>query len=193
MKKIKCVFQREGDGETKRHGLCIVNAPEPACQWVLDGEGIATRKYDGTACLVRGGKLYKRYDCKKGKTPPPGFEPCDPEGDSVTGHWPGWLLVSESDPADWMHRLAPIPAEDGTYELCGPKVGQNPEGPETYQLLRHGAEVIDMPVRTYEAMREVLAAHPFEGVVFHHPDGRMAKLRRNDYGLPYKPKQKRAV
>ena len=86
-----------------------------------------------------------------------------------------------------------IPTEDGTYELCGPKVGQNPEAMETYQLLRHGAEVVDMPARTFEAMREVIAAHLFEGVVFHHPDGRMAKLRRSDFGLPYKPKQKRAA
>jgi hypothetical protein len=34
---------------------------------VLDGEGVATRKYDGTSCLVSAAKLFKRYEVKKGR------------------------------------------------------------------------------------------------------------------------------
>ncbi len=56
---------------------------------VLDGEGIATRKWDGTACLVRDGILYKRYDRKLNpktgeyKSAPIGWEPCE-EPDEIT-------------------------------------------------------------------------------------------------------------
>jgi len=33
--------------------------------WVFD-EGVkATRKFDGTACAIIGGELYKRYDAKR--------------------------------------------------------------------------------------------------------------------------------
>jgi hypothetical protein len=34
-----------------------------------------------------------------------------------------------------------------------------------------------------EGLREFLAAHDVEGVVFHHPDGRKAKIKKRDFGL----------
>ena len=70
MKKIKSVFQR--NYETDR---LIRNEVAPGCEWVLAGEGVPTRKYDGTCCLVEDSQLFKRYDAKHGKTPPPGFRP----------------------------------------------------------------------------------------------------------------------
>lgn len=48
--------------------------------------------------MIRGGRLFKRYDAKHGKIPPPDFEPAQPP-DDVTGHWPGWVPVGEG-PAD---------------------------------------------------------------------------------------------
>ena len=36
-------------------------------EWVLRGEGVATVKFDGQACLWRDGKLWKRYDRKLNK------------------------------------------------------------------------------------------------------------------------------
>lgn len=68
-------------------------------EWVLEGEGIATVKYDGACCAVINGEFYKRYDCKKGKVPPEGFIPCC-EPDKITGHWPGWVKVNENNPSD---------------------------------------------------------------------------------------------
>lgn len=177
MIKIKCVF-----AFNDRHR--VIDQVNPGCEWVLAGEGIATRKFDGTSCLVRGGQLLKRYDAKNGKTPPPGWEPCQPAPDETTGHWPGWMAVGDA-PEDWMHRLAPIPAEDGTYELCGPKMGRNAERLDSYVLIKHASTVLDVPVRTFDGMRDYLEGVTFEGVVFHHPDGRMAKLRRHDYGFKY--------
>src|SRR3990167_7568687 len=100
MKKIISLFQRNYDGDR-----LVRDDVVPGAEWVLKGEGRATRKWDGTCCMVRGGKLYKRYDAKAGKTPPPGFEPAQEAPDPVSGHWPGWLLVGDG-PDDRWHREA---------------------------------------------------------------------------------------
>jgi sulfur transfer complex TusBCD TusB component (DsrH family) len=48
-------------------------------------------------------------------------------------------------------------------------------------LVQHGSEVLhDMP-RTFEAIKEYLIARTIEGVVWHHPDGRMVKIKRRDF------------
>lgn len=64
MKKIVSLFKR--DYEMTR---LVYNELVPGAEWVQDGEGIPTVKIDGTSCLVKDGKLYKRYDAKNGKTP----------------------------------------------------------------------------------------------------------------------------
>lgn len=93
-------------------------------------EGVkATRKYDGTACAIIDGLLYKRYDVKKGKAVPKFAIPCQ-EPDHITGHWPHWVLCQRDNPADKYHfeGLDNLDRkEDGTYELCGPKIQGNPE------------------------------------------------------------------
>lgn len=163
---------------------------EVLADWVLAGEGRATVKHDGTSCLVEGGKLFKRFDAKKGRQLPAGFQPCEPQPDPVTGHWPGWVPVSAGDPADRWHveafsdDLGEVSYEDGTYELVGPKVQGNRYGLDRHVLWRHGREAADVG-RTREAIAEWLASHEAEGLVFHHPDGRMAKVRRKDFGLKW--------
>src|SRR5688572_17877855 len=131
MRKIPCLFERDFSTGGRR----VLNVYHPDAMWVAAGEGVATRKFDGTACLVRGGRLFKRYDAKNGKQPPPGFEPSQPAPDAVTGHWPGWLPVGDG-PEDKWHREAwappandpgRYPIADWTYELCGPRVQSNPE------------------------------------------------------------------
>jgi hypothetical protein len=176
MQKIISLFQRNYDGDR-----LVRDEVVPGAEWVLNGEGVATRKFDGTCCLIQDGKLYKRYDAKQGKTPPEGFLPAQ-EPDAVTGHWPGWLPVGDS-PADQYHREAfneePV-FSDGTYELVGPKVQGNPEGYDSHQLIRHGSETLDAP-RTFEGLKTWLAIEIIEGVVWHHPDGRMVKIKRKDF------------
>ena len=181
MKKIISLFQRNYDGDR-----LVRDEVVPGAEWVLAGEGKATRKWDGTCCLVRDGKLYKRYDAKKGKTPPSDFEPAQPAPDPETGHWPGWRPVGDG-PEDHAHREAwSLPARrlaDGTYELVGPKVQGNPEHLDKHVLLRHGErEVIGAP-RTFEALRDFFGWHDIEGIVWHHPDGRMVKIKTKDFGL----------
>lgn len=176
MKKTVSLFARNYEGDRLVRDELV-----PGAEWVAAGEGVATRKYDGTCCMVRGGKLFKRYDAKAGKQPPDGFEPAQ-DADAVTGHWPGWVPVGDG-PDDARHREAFRGDEpDGTYELCGPKVQKNPEQFAAHVLARHGAEVLGAP-RTFDALRAYLAEHDIEGVVWHHEDGRMVKIKGKDFGL----------
>lgn len=159
----------------------------------MSGEGIATRKFDGTATLVREGAVYARYDAKRGKTPPAGAIPCDPEPDPVTGHWPHWVKIDVVSPQPqfkfiyeaWKnHDVAIL---DGTYEAIGPAINSNKERRERHELIRHGSVVLDDAPRDHTGLREYLSRLDAEGIVFHHPDGRMVKIRRSDFLLPWPP------
>ena len=186
MKKIISLYQRNYDGDRLVRDEIV-----PGAEWVIAGEGVATRKMDGTCCLVLGGNLYKRYDAKNGKTPPEGFMPAQ-EPDPVTGHWPGWLLVSEG-PDDRWHREAwqrwldsGHPIQEGTYELVGPKVQGNPEQREAHGLVYHqgrGLVLDPQPPRDFAGIRAYLEGRDIEGIVWHHPDGRMVKIKAKDFGL----------
>jgi hypothetical protein len=177
MKKTVSLFARNYEGDRLVRNEVVAGA-----EWVIAGEGVATRKFDGTCCMVRDGVLYKRYDAKAGKLPPAGFEPAQ-EPDAVTGHWPGWLPVGEG-PDDARHREAMSAGlADGTYELCGPKVQGNPEKFASHVLVRHGAEVLHDCPRGFDALRAYLRDRDIEGVVWHHADGRMAKIKGKDFGL----------
>jgi hypothetical protein len=179
MIKIPTVFKRDPSNMSRI--LCEVT---PGCEWVISGEGIATRKFDGTCVLVRGGRMFKRYDAKHGKTPPPDFEPAQPAPDPVTGHWPGWVPVGEG-PDDRWHRDAfgaGGPYGDGTYELCGPRIQKNPEGFSIHILVRHGTDILHTMPRDFGGLQRALCGYNIEGVVWHHPDGRMAKVKGRDFG-----------
>lgn len=188
MRKIPSVFKRNHDT-----GLIYDEVTE-GCEWVLAGEGIPTVKWDGTACLVRGGKLYRRYDAKQGKTPPAGFEPAQDEADPITGHFPGWLPVGD-EPESKYHREGLLNADvgihsgdilDGTYELVGPKVQGNPYGLLRHELKKHGRMILNQPnPLTFEGIKIFLSELRQEGIVFHHPDGRMAKAKRKDFGYEW--------
>lgn len=179
MKKIISLFQRNYDGDR-----LVRDEVTPGAEWVLAGEGVATRKWDGTCCMIRDGGLYKRYDAKRGKAPPAGFEPAQ-EPDPVTGHWPGWVPVGVT-PEDRWHREAFARdghgAVDGTYELVGPKIQGNPEKFSEHRLIRHGDVVLESP-RTFEELRQYLSDGAIEGIVWHHPDGRMVKIKAKDFGF----------
>lgn len=202
MKKMKTVFVIDRENGS-------VATPEVVADsaWVLSGEGVATIKRDGTSSMVRNGQLFKRIDRKltkaygfKFRSNPgmvledfmfksanEGWEACEPAPDKKTGHWPGWLPVDPADPANTWHiealSLAPG-LEDGTYELVGPKVQNNKYGLDRHLLMKHGAEVVEVE-RSFEGIKAWLEANDVEGLVFHHPDGRMAKIRRKDFKLPW--------
>ena len=207
MQKIPSLFKRDYDGNR----LVIPEVVE-GCEWVLTGEGVATVKWDGTCCMVRDGRLYKRYDRKptkaarrKGgpylmtadfKPAPDEWEPCEPMPNKHTGHWPGWLPVGEG-PEDQWHREAWDAnygfVDDGTYELIGPKVQGNLYGLQDHNLVLHGnmpivwsgSWYIGSTAVMYDAIKHELELLQHEGIVWHHDDGRMCKIKRKDFGLAW--------
>jgi len=197
--KVPCLFQRDFHGF---NNATLRDEVTPGCEWVLAGDGVATEKFDGTACLLRDGILYKRYDAKNGKTPPAGAIPCC-EPDPVTGHWPHWVAISADKPEDrwhregllWLQRGVHVPqSDDGTYELVGPGISANPYQLPDMRLWKHGYVRLPEAPRTFDGLRDFLGEFHIEGIVFHHSDGRMAKIRRADYGFAWNAKQgKRGV
>lgn len=183
MRKIVSLFQRNYDGDR-----LVRDEVVPGAEWVLAGEGVATRKYDGTCCMVKAGVLYKRFDAKHGKPAPYGFIPAQ-DPDPVTGHWPGWIEVGNGAEDKWFREAIggdlskPAQFADGTYELVGPKVQGNPEGFEKHTLVRHGATVLPDFERTYQVIKTLLGDGRIEGIVWHHPDGRMVKIKGKDFGI----------
>jgi hypothetical protein len=186
MKKIPTVFKRDPD-DLKR----VTREVHPDCRWVLDGQGEATRKYDGTCTMFDGERWWARREVKPGKTAPDGFLPVDT--DEVTGKTQGWEPVERSAfakfHAEALATLTGDPVAGDTYELVGPKVNGNPEKRDSHQLVRHGyqtdddrAELENLPL-AHDPLRDWLLAHDWEGIVWHHPDGRMAKLKRRDFPL----------
>ena len=200
MRKIPCLFVREFFG-----GLppSLTEEVTPGCEWALAGKGIATRKWDGTACMVKNGNLYKRYDYKaqrRTKALPEGAIPCDPEPDEMTGHWPHWVPVTVAKEDRW-HRLAWRHHQVlcyGTFELIGPMINGNREDVSGLEFRAHGADRIRIKIETaghhgreipwtFHTIKAILSMLPFEGIVFHHVDDdtRRCKIRRKDYGLPW--------
>lgn len=168
MIKIPTMFVRD---ESKK-GHPVTNQIKPECQWVLDGEGIATRKLDGTNVKIESGKLYKRQKPKDGDYDMASYMECDP--------------VSPNDKY-LFEGLYNLNLSDGIYEACGPKIQGNPEKFLKHTLVcivPHDAslEMKGVP-RTFEGLKEFLMVADIEGIVFHHPDGRFAKIKKRDFGF----------
>ncbi len=111
--------------------------------------------------------------------------------DPITGHHPGWLPIGDG-PEDKWHRAvweditaAAETTDDGTYELCGPHVQGNSESFAFDVLLPHGAVVLHDVPRDFAGIRAYLVEQVIEGIVWHHPDGRLCKIKRRDFGLPW--------
>lgn len=183
MRKIPTVFVRDRDGDPK----FVTRVPHPDCAWVLAGEGVPTRKFDGTCVRFDGTRWWTRREVRPGRTAPDGFVPLGT--DEVTGKTVGWEPAEAS--AYWKYLRAAIDAagddaagtavwESGTYELIGPKVNGNPEGVDEHTLVPHGAQRLTGVPLDFDGLREWLLAHSYEGIVWHAADGRMAKLKRRD-------------
>lgn len=188
MKKIISLFQRNYAGNRKvRNEVC------KGAEWVLAGEGRATRKWDGTAVKIEGGKVFRRYDAKTGRTPPANFIPAQPSPDPKTGHWPGWVpatgpeSVYIQEAVSHAKAMYPQGIPDGTYEACGPRIGTrhgtNPENLTEHALIPHGEHVLADCPTDYDTLMAYLRDLSIEGIVWHHPDGRTVKIKKADF--PY--------
>ena len=182
MKKIPTLFERV----FAKHRVVAINQNViPGMEWVLDGEGVATIKVDGSCCAIINGEFYKRYDAK-GKTPPAGAIPCC-EPDPVTGHHPHWVKVDKEYPGDkWFVKAYENTPDlkDGTYEAIGVHFQGNPYGLCDDILEPHGVKVVEVE-RTFEGIKEWLHTHNEEGLVFWKDGEPKCKIKRSDFGLKW--------
>lgn len=184
MKKMSTLFSKDKNDLGR-----VIPMINPENDWVFDGKSNikVTRKWDGTACSIIDGELYKRYDAKHGKKAPLGAIPCQ-EADLITGHHPHWVKCDRLNNADNWHfeafDYAPF-LEDGTYELCGPKIQGNPEKLKEHRLIKHGASELSQVVSLkFDVIKSYLSSTNIEGIVIHNlDDDRMCKIRKSDFGF----------
>lgn len=152
--------------------------------------GVATVKIDGACCAVIDGIFYKRYDAKKGKTPPAGAIPCCAP-DPVTGHHPHWVQIDFNNPDDkWFVKAfnnTPGQIYNGTYEAIRKHFNGNPYGLCDDILEPHGAKKIEV-TRTFDAIKAYLEENNIEGLVFWLNGEPVCKIKRTDFGLPWPTK-----
>ncbi len=194
MRKIPTLFVRNPETHKIEPILC------DGCDWVLRGEGTATRKVDGTAVLIRNGKAWRRREVKPGRKAPPDFEHV--ETDETTAKEIGWVPILTGDPSDRYfveairHTEIGVPPPDGrTYELVGPMMQKNTENLDRHMLIPHDSETLRIaappriagadPERAFAILDAYLRNFGHEGIVWHHPDGRRAKIKRRDFGHPW--------
>ena len=198
MRKIPTIFVRAGFGRVSH----VTPERTHDAWWVFDGEGVATRKYDGTCVMIDGlGRWWARRMVKAGKPEPEGFVTVD--YDAETGITVGWEPIERSPfarfHAEALEQAAAragmtaetwqaYPFEAGTYELVGERINGNPEHVVGHRLIAHAAAErihLDADDMTYDgiklAVTRLHAEWGVEGIVWHHPDGRMAKIKAKDF------------
>lgn len=182
MKKIISLFKRDYEGNRQ-----VVNEVVEGAEWVIKGEGVATRKWDGTCAKVEGGRLFKRYEVRRGGQAPYGFIPAT-DVDPITGKQQGWLEVGNGNEDKWFREAVNgdpdhVDLPDGTYELVGEKVQGNPDKFEGHKLVPHGKEIVENAPRTYEELKEWFVGKDIEGIVWWRENGDMVKIKAKDFGI----------
>ena len=188
MEKIPTVFERDaGNGSRK-----VVDKIFDACWWVSAGEGVASEKLDGTnvRLTIRRGtivRIEKRRNPSKVQ-----------KKNGIKDPW--YVDVDEGAPEDrWICEAAhntDVSWPDGEHscEAMGPKIQGNPLGLDQHVCVPFNLQVpyYDVPDRTFNGLKAFLAeigskyspGHRAEGIVFHHPDGRRAKIKCKDFYSP---------
>lgn len=154
MQHIPSLFVKDVDGLATRE-------VRRECRWVQRGEGVATRLWDGEPVLLRAGGVFRlRRD----------VEPRE------------WVPVPDGPGGDEYRAAVPTARRgDGTYELVRPD--GNEVGFSAPFLVPHGRVWLNTP-RDFDGLRAFLDANEYEGIVWWHADGRMAKVKRVHFGLP---------
>lgn len=212
MKKIPTLFERE----FKDHNVVkVLPKVHPGMEWVIEGKGTATVKWDGSCCMIANGNLFKRYDAniKKGQKVPDDAIPCQDKPDPVTGHFPCWVKIDLGNPKpedkwfvkayfkfiedneirattlDGTEHIA-HPTINGTYEAVGKHFNGNPYSFGIDTLIPHGKLEISV-LRTYDGIREYLKNHNMEGIVFWKGGSPQCKIKRSDFGFEWPVKGER--
>lgn len=177
MIKIPTIFKRNYS-ET----YSVLDEINPECSWVFDNKGTPYRKWQGMAAMIKDGQYFKRYIVKPHQQAPEEF--IHLETDHNSGKRFGWFPVKVHNQLD-QHYLDAYDhtLPDGTYELIGPKVLGNHDECQQHILMSHKAQKLRGLTRTYYGIKKYIEDNLFEGIVFHHEDGRMGKIKGKDFGL----------
>jgi len=183
MEKIPTIFDR---GEDFR----VAPKPRAGCEWVFAGEGRATEKIDGTNIRItaRGGhvvRVEKRRNPSKLQKQQGIVDGWYVDADEH-GKEDKWIFeaVKGTDVSGW-------PDGEHSTEAVGPHVQGNPLGLTAHRCVPFNLEIPeyeDVP-RSFDSLQRLLSTleskfapgHLAEGIVFHHPDGRRAKIKRKDF------------
>ena len=183
MEKIPTLFDR--DEQFK-----VTDKIRTGCEWVIAGEGIPTEKLDGmnVRLTVRSGQLVR---VEKRRNPS--------AKQKHLGIIDGWYVdADEFSPEDrWIYEAArntdvsDWPDGEHSSEALGPSIQGNPLGLQKHLCLPFNmrAPAYGSVPRSYEGLQSFLErvdslfspGHLAEGIVFHHPDGRRAKIKRRDF------------
>lgn len=198
MKKVPTLFVRD---HKKDHQ--IIDVVKPECEWVTQGLGVPTYKWDGTATMHHSGVWYVRRtvkhvttdmyheymlraSSKKYKSFPSAFRL---EGfDSNTQQAVGWVPATGVDLEPFLVdalRNNGIDWNDGTYELIGPKINGNKHNLDRHRLMPHGQPIPEDVPTDWTGLYNFLKDFNYEGVVWWRVDGHRAKIKRRDFGLDW--------
>jgi hypothetical protein len=165
-------------------------------KWVFtDTTTKAYKKLDGTACAIIDGKLYARYmvrqrSADKPKKYPEDGIPAQPKEDPNTGQHPYWVPTDDKKEYKYHNEAFArmTNKEDGTYELCGPKINGNKENLAENILINHNSTelIVQLPKElTFESIKDMVSNYKGEGFVLKNSSGDMCKIRRCDFKLNY--------
>jgi hypothetical protein len=183
MEKIPTLFERD-------EHFHVVDKPRAECGWVFSGEGTPTEKLDGSnvRLTVRSGQLVrveKRRNPSKLHKQQGIIDGWYADADEAAAE-DKWLVAAarKTDVSGW-------PDGEHPCEALGPRLQGNPLGlPDQLCVpFNFEAPAYDAVPRGYDGLRDFLAGleskfapgHLAEGIVFHHPDGRRAKIKRKDF------------
>lgn len=207
MKKIPTLFKKQYDKNGRYMGVIPkYNIPIDPKQRIV----AVTVKYDGTACAIIDGKLYKRYDVKPGRKKPedaifcegyiadrphnPSWIPCKRNHIEDKYYWAAYNrgYSYQDEDLSFAHDLC-----DGTYELIGKHIQNNPYNLQSEILVRHGADIVGImplwgdPTEAYNYFKDILDIAWIEGLVLWTTDEYfnlskpIAKIRKKDFGFKW--------
>lgn len=162
----------------------------PDAEWIFNGNAIPTVKKDGTNIRV----TISHWQCihvEKRRNPT--------REEKAAGAEPGYIDASRDDPSD-KHIFAAVDATtftgwpDGLWpcEALGPKIqgGVEASQPMLYSFVLHPLVIAEPFELTYDGIRDFLATHTIEGIVWHDENHyRFAKIKRRDFALPWPVKK----
>lgn len=183
MEKIPTLFDRDDSFK-------VIDKVRDECSWVTAGEGVPTEKLDGTniRLTVRSGVIVR---VEKRRNPS--------KAQKAQGIKDGWYMDAneESKEDKWIFEavkntnVSEWADDEHCCEALGPKIQGNPLGLSEHKCVpfNFAAPDYNEVPRTFTGLRDYLAeieskycpGHLAEGIVFHHPDGRRAKIKRKDF------------